>query len=116
MSASSEFGWSYEATDEFKEELDKMVTVTESGTGGGYEWDEFFAYWHPERRRFFYVSASGCSCNSISDGIYSLDDFESVATKEELVAALKREKGGSYGWSRDDRLHTANVIMAFREA
>lgn len=114
MSAVNTFGWSYRADEEFRTELEKLVTVIEDGTGGGYEWDEFVAYWHPEKHRFFYVSGSGCSCNSISDGINSLADFESVQTKGELIVALKREKDTDYGWSQSELLDAINAIQNFR--
>lgn len=62
----------------FKGDLKSLdfVPVVSVDFGGGYDWDEFHAWYSPSRRVYFWTSGAGCSCNSISDEIYSIEDLE----------------------------------------
>lgn len=80
-----------ERAEQFIRELEEMQLVDDFTTGGGYDWSTFVSYYHPGSDRFYYVSGSGCSCNSISDGISRLSDFQSVRTLRELERAFRAE-------------------------
>ena len=100
--------------DVFATELRNMVLAAEGGSGGGYEWDVYYVYWHTKRERFYVIGGSGCSCNWISDDVDSLGDFQDYATRGEVIAAFKREKEHTYGWSDADILSVVNDIRNFR--
>lgn len=114
------FGYGYYMTNtnelEYKSELEQMVLVAEATKGGGYDWDDFYAYYHTGRKRYYYVYGSGCSCNSISDGMDSLADFMDVSTQDELIRAFKREmieKG--YAWDERDLVTFTSEVKSFKE-
>lgn len=67
-----------------------LVTVLSLNLGSGYSWNEFHAFYSPSRRRFFWASAAGCSCNSWSDYVGTLDDFENGLTRADVMSALNR--------------------------
>lgn len=67
-----------------------LVPVVSVDLGSGYSWDEFHAFYSPSRRRFFWASGSGCSCNTWHDNIRTLDDFENGSTRADVMAALNR--------------------------
>lgn len=72
------------------------IPVTSIDLGGGYEWEEFHAWYSPSARLYYYGSGSGCSCNSFADDYHQLEDFESTPRKEELRAAALRFIDRSY--------------------
>lgn len=79
----------------------------------GYEWDEFHAWYSPSRRMYFWTSGSGCSCNSIADGIYSLDDLENGRARSDVMAAVNRyfddrHDSERYATDRADALYETN--------
>lgn len=92
---------------------DDLVPVTGVDLGsGGYEWDELHAFYSPSRRRFFWYSDSGCSCNSWGDELRTIDDFEN-GTKADLMAAINRYCDDGYGVTgtkRVDALYEANAF------
>lgn len=71
------------------------VPVTSVDLGGGYDWDEFHAWYSPSARRYFWGSGSGCSCNSFSDDFYNVSDFED-GDRPALMAAVGRYFDGQY--------------------
>ena len=115
MTRANEVLYFYNVNREFAEELEQMVLVAHAGTGGGYDWDEVYVFWHTRRERFYYISDSGCSCNSITDGLYGLGDFLDFATKGEVIRHFTNDrKPSDYGWSRDDINSMINEIMNWR--
>jgi hypothetical protein len=92
--------YSYDSDEPWFKTVD-WVPVTSIDLGGGYDWEEFHAWWSPSARLFYYGSGSGCSCNSFSDDYRKVDDFSYTPRKEEVRAAARRFVDGSYRSARD---------------
>lgn len=86
--------------------------VGEFGSGG-YEWNEFKCFYSPSARMFFWKGDSGCSCNSWSDDIHSVADFE-VGDKIALLRAWARyAEDNSYEYTFEDYLKGAEKIRGY---
>lgn len=109
------FGNTYPKAEGFWEELAQMQLVCDAETGGGYEWDVFLAYYHAGRDRFYFISGGGCSCNWISDGVYSLEDFQDAATKQDVARHFRAYVQDTYGWHRNEIESVVQEILNFRK-
>lgn len=88
------------------------VSVVEMGSGG-YEWNEFKAFYSPSQRMYFWKGDSGCSCNSWDDDVYSQSDLEN-GDKDSLLRAWERyAKDNSYEYSIQDYQDGVSKIKAF---
>lgn len=84
--------------------------------GSGYDWDDLFAWWSPSRRRFFWLDGSGCSCDSISTGVYGLGDFTS-GSRSELASAVRAKYDESYSSPKPgDLIDDLARVKKFRAA
>lgn len=106
---------SYRRNEEFAGELAQMELVCGVNTGGGYEWDVFYAYYHTGRDRFYFISGGGCSCNWISDGVDSLGDFQDTATKQELARHFREYANYNYGLHQNEIESTVREILDYRK-
>lgn len=117
--AMKEFGHTWIADrkreEEFHKELEQMQVVVEASTGGGYEWDVYYVYWHTGRKRFYVISGGGCSCNWISDGVDSLGDFQEFATRQDVVRDFKQDHGSeAFGWAQYEIDSVLNAVRDFK--
>lgn len=62
------------------EGVEDFIDVVDVDFGGGYDWDEFHAWYSPSKRRYFWAEGSGCSCSYFGEDLYKLDDFSSGST------------------------------------
>lgn len=92
---------------------DDWVTVVELGEGG-WEWEEFKAFWSPSSRRFFWGGASGCSCSDWSESFDSAADFED-GDRDALLRAWETFAKNGYFLSDEDRLAGVSEIRAFKK-
>lgn len=92
-----------------------LVRVVRLGNGGGYDWDEFRAYYSPSRRRYFWLAQSGCSCNSFGDRVGSIEDLSNGA-RDDLERAIRAWHDGAYSdGGRGDGLKSIDALKAFIE-
>ncbi len=70
---------------EMKDFFNKCIELPEMGYYE-YDWNRFISYFDPKTNKFYWASASGCSCNDFWDDIYSLGDF-SVGEKNTYLKA-----------------------------
>lgn len=89
-----------------------FVPVVDVNYGGGYEWDEFHAWYSPSRRRYFWASGSGCSCDYFGSLAYKIDDFE-TGDRDALVAAVRAYHTNSYRAKGGDDLDSISKVRAF---
>jgi len=92
-----------------------LVPVVSVNLGSGYDWEEFHAFFSPSRRRFFWASGAGCSCNSWHDGLRTLDDFENGVSRADVMAAMNRffDESEEYRSSRVDRIAKLAEVNSF---
>lgn len=97
------------------EGTDDFVEVVDVNFGGGYEWDEFHGWYSPSKRRYFWTSGSGCSCNSLGDDIYKISDLSDGA-KADLERALRAYLEYSYPYPAhpSDALRAVAQVKQFR--
>lgn len=88
------------------------VPVVSVDLGGGYDWDEFHAWYSPTERRYFWGSGSGCSCNSFDDDFYNLSDFED-GDRPALMAAIGRYFDEQYLNHPQERVRALAEANAF---
>lgn len=81
------FDWAWDKS-KLAEAAD-WVTVVEIGDGGSYDWTDFYSWYSPSERRYFWGSGSGCSCNSFTDDYSSVADFEN-GDRAALMAGIRR--------------------------
>lgn len=74
---------------------ESWVHVLSVDLGTGYEWDELAAFYSPAGRRFYWISGSGCSCNSLGDEVTGIASFEE-GDRDALRRAIKRFADASY--------------------
>jgi hypothetical protein len=99
----------YEETADFEH----VVSVR---LGGGYDWDDLEAWYSPSRRKFFWLDGSGCSCNSLGDGVTSIADFD-AGNRDELSSAVRRkydESCTSYSGLASELLKDLAAVKTFR--
>jgi hypothetical protein len=60
---------------EFQKDTKDWLPVVQYDDGAGYEWHEFYGWYSPSARQYYWLWGSGCSCNDIGDGIYGVGDF-----------------------------------------
>jgi hypothetical protein len=54
--------------------------------GAMYEWDDFYAWYSPAERRYYWGYQSGCSCNAFE--LYDIADMR-FGTREDLARAFR---------------------------
>lgn len=84
---------------ELSEFLEKCVELPEMGYYD-YEWEMFESYYDPQSGMFYWVSGSGCSCNSLWDDIHTVGDMQVGRKEEFLNAAASFGDGGAYGYGQ----------------
>ncbi|MDY7542649.1 MULTISPECIES: hypothetical protein [unclassified Cryobacterium] len=82
------------------EDFEDVVSV---GEGGGYDWDQLEAWWSPSRRKFFWISGSGCSCNYLGENVGRIEDFE-AGERDALLAAVRAWHEREYPHSTPDQV------------
>lgn len=81
--------------------------------GEGYDWAEMLVYYSAEKRRFFWLSGSGCSCTWIWDDVRSLGDMQDGNRQDALRAV--REFAEGYGNDRNGDIALAtSAVREFR--
>lgn len=64
----------------FKHEIipgcEDFVGVVTYDKAGSYEWDEFALYYSPKNKRYYWYASSGCSCETIWEGVDSVSEFQ----------------------------------------
>lgn len=91
---------------------DDFRSVVSIDFGGGYDWDSLEAWYSPSKRRFFWVEGSGCSCNSLGDGITSVDDLTS-GNRDELASAVRAKYADGYDVSTEGLLSDLAAVKTF---
>ena len=95
------------------EGTEDFVDVVDVDFGGGYEWDEFHAWYSPSKRRYFWAEGSGCSCNYFGEDLYKLDDFSS-GSKSDLESGLRSYLDEAYSARPADVLDAVAKVKTFR--
>jgi hypothetical protein len=96
-------------TDDFRE-------VAAFSDGGGYDWTDWVCWYSPSRRRYFIASGSGCSCNSLSQDVQGIADFEAVTSKEAAKNSLRQFIDGRYDYRElRDRPRIDSELAAINE-
>lgn len=90
-----------------------FVEVVDVDFGGGWEWDEFHAWYSPSKRRYFWSYGAGCSCNSWGDELYKIDDL-SNGSKADLERALRSYLDDAYNVRASDVLDAVRQVKTFR--
>lgn len=88
------------------------LPVVEVDLGGGWDWEEFHAWYSPTARRYFWGSGSGCSCDSFTDDFRSVGDFEN-GDRPALMAALNRYFDAMYTQKPQERVRALTEANAF---
>ena len=109
----SNYNWRSNKYDRMAGTEDWELVAAEDSIGG-YEWDTFAVFWSPIARRYFWGSASGCSCNSYSGDFENSTDFQD-GDREAALRAVESWREGEYDWERDRRREpAANLAKAIR--
>ena len=80
----------YGMSEQFEAEVSDFRHVVGIELGEGYNWDSLEAWYSPSRRKFFWLSDSGCSCNCLGMGAGEIGAFES-GNRDELASAVRRK-------------------------
>lgn len=93
------------------EDLQEVATLDD----GGYSWSTLRSFWSPSRRRYLWVSGSGCSCNSLRDEIRSIADFEEGGRQalKRALRAFADERSSSF--QPGDLVDALGDVEAFTE-
>jgi hypothetical protein len=70
-------------------EENNLVLVDSWSGQESYEWTEIEVYYSEEKRQYFWLSGSGCSCNSLWDDVNSIEDLCNGSRKN-AIDAIKR--------------------------
>lgn len=109
-----ELGYYHEDHPLLADTADWVHAVTLDDGGGGYEWAVLTAFWSPSARRYFWVSGSGCSCNSITDYAQAVSDFEH-GDRAALDSALIRFAADEYRSMGDQLDRARGDLRDFQE-
>lgn len=93
-------------------ESEKLAFIADFGDYD-YSWNEIQFYYSPSKRRYYWISDSGCSCNSFMDvsTFESLDELESGDRKAAISAAES-----FWGGTDDQKLTALAKIRDFQHA
>ncbi|QPL14175.1 hypothetical protein SEA_MORRILL_21 [Microbacterium phage Morrill] len=94
------------------EDLD-WVEVIDVDLGGGYDWDEFHAWYSPSQRVFYYASDSGCSCNSFGMFFNTVSDFQVTTDRPTLMKAITEWFDQTYNKRPSELVEALHKINAF---
>ncbi len=103
----------YYSAESISEQTEDWVPVAAIDWGGGYDWEEFHSFYNPSARQFFWVSGSGCSCDSIADNARTVGDFEH-GDRAALIRAINAFADESYRQVAKDVVGAHAAVMAFR--
>ena len=96
-------------TKTFHERLIEFATIDQ---GGGYEWDEWHAYYDPETRLYYTGEGAGCSCDYY-DIREAVDQSNGLHSRADVLASLNRYADESYDNIRKEAAVTASKVMSF---
>lgn len=89
------------------------VPVVDVDLGGGYEWDEFHAWYSVSERVYYWGSGSGCSCDSFTDNFHSVGDFANGRGRAEVMAALTSYFADHYTPYPQEAVRALYTVNAF---
>jgi hypothetical protein len=70
--------------------------VVDVDMGVSYSWSEFHAWYNPADERYYWGSASGCSCDSFRSYFRSISDLENGPDRASVMKALSTWMDGMY--------------------
>ena len=91
-----------------------FVDVVTVELGSGYDWDTLAGFYSPSRRRYFWASGRGCSCDSLSSQIGSLGDFGD-GDRQALAEAVRRHWDNSYTLRADLQSRDVATVLSWTE-
>lgn len=94
-------------------EDNNLILVDSIGMSEGWDWTDMEVYFSKEKNRFYWISGSGCSCNSLWDDIRSLSDFEDGDRKAAASAVRRFAEDSGYG-SAGDIATAARTVLMFK--
>lgn len=103
-------GWS----DDIIEGTEDWHEVTSIYDSIDYEWNDLLAWYSPSQRRYFWISAGGCSCNDISDSMQALSDFEN-GSRDDLARAVRSFCEGSYDITANEKADAVAEVRRYKE-
>lgn len=103
-------GWSEDII-EGAEDWHEVISVYDNI---GYEWDDLLAWYSPSQRRYFWISAGGCSCNDISDYMETLSDFED-GSRDDLARAVRAFCESAYNISSGEKANAVAEVRRYKE-
>lgn len=83
--------------------------------GAGYEWSEFYAFYSPTARRFFWSGGSGCSCSGWGDDLKRETDFENGSKADLERAARDFLDDNSYDFTPADGIAAMETLRRWRK-
>lgn len=93
-------------------EENNLIFVDSMDLGDAYDWSEIAVYYSKEKRRYFWVSGSGCSCTSLWDDIRSLEDMEN-GPKTAAVNAVRSFAEENRRYYPNDVVGATSKIKSF---
>ena len=91
-----------------------FVDVVTVELGEGYDWDTLAAFYSPSRRRYFWASGRGCSCDSLSSQIGGLGDFGDGG-RLALAEAVREKWGNGYRLNPSARARDVATVLSYTE-
>lgn len=88
--------------------------VAEYSTHMGYDWEKLRVYYSPSARRYFWFSATGCSCKDWEDCVNRLDDFKN-GDKQAAIKAAKAWHGELDEYGKKSSNFDINKLIDYRE-
>ena len=91
---------------------DRLIEIAEIDQGGGYEWDEWHAYYDPETRMYYTGEGAGCSCDYYEITQY-VDASNGLHSKSDVLNSLNFYADESYRNIRIEASKAQARIMDF---
>lgn len=96
-------------TKTFHERLIEFAIIDQ---GGGYEWNEWHAYYDPETRLYYTGAGAGCSCDyyELEEAV---DQSNGLHSKADVLRSLNSYADESYYDIRKEAAVATSKVMSF---
>ena len=91
-------------------EDNNLIYIDDISLGDGYRWVEIEVYYSKEENRYFWISGSGCSCDSLWENVNTIADMcnGSRQNAADAIRAFAEENTNGY-YSGNEAIVTSKI-------
>jgi len=75
-----------------------------------YEWAEIEVFYSKEKKRYFWIEDVGCSCNSLWDSVYTIEDMCNGSRKNAIDAVGRFVNENNGRFRKDGNVNPSKLL------